>query len=158
MKKKVFGRRFKRDRNERKALFRSLITSLVVKGKIETTEEKAKAVKGDVDKMITLAKKGQRGLSEYIFPNAMEKLTEVLPAFSSRNSGYTRLVRKGKRLSDNATMVVMEWVDLAEARNQKASPKKQKAPKKVTKKESKIVKSKPVAKKIVKKETKNVKK
>lgn len=154
MKKKVFGRRFKRDRNERKALFRSLITSLVIKGKIETTEEKAKAVKGDVDKMITLAKKGQRGLSKYIFPNAMDKLTEVLPAFASRNSGYTRLIRKGKRLSDNATMVVMEWVDLVEARSQKAPAKKEKTPKKG----KKVVKSKPTVKKLVRRETKNAKK
>ena len=57
MKKNVFGRKFKRDRNERKALFKSLMSSLILNERIETTEAKAKAIKGDVDKLITRAKK-----------------------------------------------------------------------------------------------------
>jgi len=116
MKKQVFGRRFKRDRNERKALFKALATSLVLKGRIETTEEKAKAIKPDIDKMISLAKKGKQStrnfLSQFIYPQAFEKLIfQIVPSFKNRNSGYTRLVRKGIRLSDSASMVVMEWVE-----------------------------------------------
>ena len=57
MRKNVFGRHLKRDTNERKALFKSLISSLVLYGRIKTTEEKAKAVKGQIDKIITRAKK-----------------------------------------------------------------------------------------------------
>ncbi len=57
MRKLVFGRRFKRDTNQRKALFKSLIHGLVINGRIQTTEAKAKAVKGEVEKLITKAKK-----------------------------------------------------------------------------------------------------
>ena len=64
MRKNVFGRQLKRDTNERKALFKSLISSLVLTGGIKTTEEKAKAIRGDVDKIITKAKKGEV-LEEY---------------------------------------------------------------------------------------------
>ena len=58
MRKNVFGRQFKRDKNERAALFKGLISSLVLHERIKTTEEKAKAIKGEVDKIITKAKKG----------------------------------------------------------------------------------------------------
>lgn len=152
MKKKVFGRRLKRDRNERKALFRSLVTSLVLKGKIETTEEKAKAIKGDVDKMITFAKKGGLNFSEYIFPNAVEKLTsEIMPAVSGRTSGYTRIVKVGKRMSDSASLVLMEWVDLGQIKPAQA---KEKSPKKT----KRSVPKKKITTKPVKKETKRAKK
>jgi ribosomal protein L17 len=53
MKKHVFGRKFKRDKNERKALFKNLLTELVLHEQIKTTEEKAKAIKGDFDKLVT---------------------------------------------------------------------------------------------------------
>ncbi len=161
MKKKVFGRRLKRDRNERKALFKSLISSLVIKGKIETTEEKAKAVRGDVDKMITSAKKGGRNLSDYIFPQAMEKLTnEIIPSLGSRNSGYTRLIKLSKRFSDNASMVVMEWVDLQQIREQKPNTTKGKSTKNQKKpaKPTKIAKASKKTVKPIKKETKRAKK
>ena len=56
MRKKVFGRQFKRDKGERKALFSGLISQLIVKGRIETTEAKAKSVKGQIEKLVTAAK------------------------------------------------------------------------------------------------------
>ena len=57
MKKNVFGRQFKRDANERKALFKNLLTSLVMQERIQTTEAKAKAIKAAADKLVTRAKK-----------------------------------------------------------------------------------------------------
>jgi len=130
MKKNVFGRRLKRDIKERKALFKSLISSLVLKERIKTTEAKAKAIKGDVDKLITKVKKNEnfarRFLTKSLSPVALEKLIrKVVPRFKNRKSGYTRIIRLGKRVSDHAPMVIMEWVEkevLKEA--EKEVPKK----------------------------------
>ena len=116
MKKNIFGRRFKRDIKERKALFKSLMSSLVLKERIKTTEAKAKAIKGDVDKLITTVKKNEdnarRFLTKSLSPEALEKLIgKVVPRFKNRQSGYTRIIRLGKRSSDHASMVIMEWVE-----------------------------------------------
>lgn len=113
MRKKVFGRKFKRDVNARKALFRSLVSSLILKERIQTTEAKAKAIKGDVDKLITKVKTGKDPkslLSGFLFPHALEKLVnDVAPRFKERQGGYTRILRVGKRFGDDASMVLMEW-------------------------------------------------
>ncbi|MDO8460984.1 MAG: 50S ribosomal protein L17 [bacterium] len=130
MRKNVFGRHLKRDTNERKALFKSLISSLVLYGKIKTTEEKAKAVKGQIDKIITRAKKDKTGvnskLARYLTSDALKKLIkEVVPSLTSRNSGYTRIIRLGERFSDAASTVILEWVDLDQI---KSSDEKEKKP------------------------------
>ena len=75
MRKRIFGRRLKRDTNERKALFRSLIHGLILHGKISTTEAKAKAIRGDVDKLITIAK--TRG--DDARRQLMKKLVNIFP-------------------------------------------------------------------------------
>ncbi len=139
MKKNVFGRKFKRDTKERKALFKSLISSLVLEERIKTTEAKAKAIKGDVDKLITIVKKNQdnarRFLTKSLLPEALEKLiSNVVPRFKNRQSGYTRIIRLSKRVSDHAPMVIMELVEkevLGEA--EKEVPKKAKVKRKVSK-------------------------
>lgn len=121
MRKQVFGRQFKRDINERKALFKGLITSLVIHERIQTTEEKAKAIRPTAEKLITKALKKDRLqayslLQPYMTSPAVEKmLTDVAPRFSSRPGGYTRIVKIGKRFNDNATMVIMEWVEKKKA-------------------------------------------
>ena len=56
MKKNVFGRQFKRDKNERTALFKGLMSSLVLNDRIQTTEEKAKAIKGKIERLVTKAR------------------------------------------------------------------------------------------------------
>lgn len=154
MRKNVFGRKFKRDVNERKALFKSLMSSLVLRERIKTTEAKAKAIKGDVDKLITTAKKNQdnarRFLTKSLSPDALEKLIiKVVPRFKNRQGGYTRIIRLGKRVSDHAQMVVMEWVEKeALGEVEKEIPKKVKV--KRTKKPSSVKTSavnKPIAKK-----------
>lgn len=117
MKKKVFGRQFKRDTNERKALFRGLASSLVMHESIETTEEKAKAIKGQVEKLVTKAKtkdgvQATSLLMPYLSAPAVKKMiNDVAPRFATRPGGYTRIIRLGNRFSDNASMVMMEWVE-----------------------------------------------
>jgi large subunit ribosomal protein L17 len=119
MKKHVFGRHFKRDANERKALFKNLLTSLVIEERITTTEAKAKAIKAAADKLITKAKKGGpdavRRLAPDVRYDAVTKLVNTIaPRFANRQGGYTRIIKVGHRIADNAPQVVMEWVDRPE--------------------------------------------
>lgn len=116
MRKNVFGRRFKRDKNERKALIKGLLSHLVLEERIQTTEQKAKAIKGEADKLITKSRKEARLarnlLGELLIPAATEKLlSELGPRFKDRQGGYTRITRLGKRFGDDASMVVLEWVE-----------------------------------------------
>ncbi len=116
MKKNVFGRQFKRDANERKALFKGLMTSLVLQERIETTEQKAKAVKGAVEKLVTKAKiKGIAAtplLLPYLHEDAVKRMIiDIAPRFANRPGGYTRIIRLGKRFGDDATVVILEWVE-----------------------------------------------
>lgn len=119
MKKNVFGRQFKRDANERKALFKNLLTSLVMEERIQTTEAKAKAIKAAADKLVTRAKKGganaERFLSPKVNHNAVVKLmNDIAPRFTTREGGYTRIIKTKNRIADNAPQVFMEWVVIPE--------------------------------------------
>lgn len=116
MKKHVFGRKLKRDTNERAALFKNLLTSLVLQERIKTTLGKAKAIRPAADKLITKAKKGgsdaYRGLESEINHDAVKKLiTDIAPRFMNRQGGYTRIIKIGRRVADNTSMVVMEWTE-----------------------------------------------
>lgn len=116
MKKNVFGKKFGRDTNERRALFKSLMSSLVLNERIQTTEAKAKAIKGSTEKAVTRAKKSgevaRRLLGDMFNSAAMDKLiNDIAPRFKNRNGGYTRIIRVGKRFGDNAMEVVMEWTE-----------------------------------------------
>jgi large subunit ribosomal protein L17 len=118
MKKNVFGRKLKRDKNERTALFKSLISSLVLNEKIKTTESKAKAIKPEIDKLVTKAKKGGNAarnvLQKSLSQPAVEKIiSQIGPRFSNRNGGYTRIIKLGKRFGDDAPTVVLEWSETA---------------------------------------------
>lgn len=172
MRKNVFGRQLKRDTNERKALFKSLMSALVLKERIKTTEEKARAIRGQVEKLVTKAKiKGEASrsiLSAYLLPNALDKMIkEIAPRFKERPGGYTRIVKLGRRFGDDAMMVLMEWTELSEIKNHKQSLSSTKSniknsetePKEKVKKESKIkIKTKRVATTRAKTKTKKVKK
>src|SRR3990167_7492061 len=111
MRKQVFGRKFKRDKNERKALFSCLISAMVLKGKIETTEEKAKAIRGDLESLVTKAKKGEsskRLLYKDLTSFEVEKMiNQIGPSFANRIGGYTRIIKTRKRFNDNARMAIM---------------------------------------------------
>lgn len=116
MKKNVFGRQFKRDINERKALFNNLMTSLVIHDRIQTTEEKAKAIKGAIEKLVTKAKKkgvdATPELLAYLHKDAVKRMISVIaPRFTNRPGGYTRIIKLRRRFGDNASVVLMEWVE-----------------------------------------------
>lgn len=128
MRKNVFGRRFKRDTNERKALFKGLISSLILHERIKTTEEKAKSIKGEVDKIITKVKKGE-GKARFLLQGQLPKkaidkvISQIAPRFDKRQGGYTRIVKIGRRFSDNALMVLIEWTERNEVRSEKLKVK-----------------------------------
>jgi large subunit ribosomal protein L17 len=113
----ISGRHLNRNSARRKALFRGLIAQVLVHERIETTEAKAKAVRGDVDKMITLGKRGdlharRLALQTVSDKKIVEKLFDTLgPRYAERNGGYTRIVRLGQRHGDAAEMVLLELVD-----------------------------------------------
>lgn len=117
MRKRIFGRRLRRDTNERKALFRSLMDGLVLHGKIKTTEAKAKAIKGEIEKLVTAAKnKGEesKGLIMSHLANeivADKIIKEIAPLFKTRPGGYTRILRLAPRVKDAAQMVLLTWVE-----------------------------------------------
>lgn len=115
MRKQVFGRQLNRTKNQRKALFSGLISAVISKGRIETTEEKAKSIKGDLEKLVTKAKKGEsakRLLQKDLKPFEIDKMiNQIAPTFKDRNGGYTRIIKTGKRFNDNASMVILEWVE-----------------------------------------------
>jgi large subunit ribosomal protein L17 len=116
MRKNIFGRQFSRDTNQRKSLFKSLISSLILDESIKTTVEKAKAIKGDADKIISMAKRGNEKLAHQLLQRSLGKveiekvIKDLAPRFSGRTSGYTRIIKLGRRFSDNAPMAIMEWV------------------------------------------------
>lgn len=103
-------------------LFKSLVQSLFLHGTIETSETKAKAIKGLVDKIINLAK------DKKIYRFGLIK--EILPKLGNRTSGYTSLVKLGTRLGDQTMMVRMSLIGAGE----KVVPKKAAVRKKVSKK------------------------
>ncbi len=152
MKKNVFGRKFKRDTNERKALFKNLLTSLVLEERIKTTTAKAKAIKGAADKLVTKAKKGGDHAIKSLHPDinqaAVSKMiADIAPRFVTRQGGYTRIIKIGKRrVADNAGMVYLEWTEQgskakAPSSNSKASKAKASDAKKTTGRIKKVSKA-----------------
>lgn len=117
MRHKVFGRKLSRDSNERKSLFKGLITSLIIHEHISTSDAKAKAMKGLFEKLVTRAIEGsvssRRAIGEYIQDkHLINKLVdEIAPRYKNRPGGYTRIVKLGKRMGDNSLQVKLELVE-----------------------------------------------
>lgn len=107
-------RKFGRERNQRKALYKGLATALIDHGRIKTTTAKAKSLSVFADKLITTAKKSsiaaRKELAETFHPKIVRKLVdEIAPKFSDRKGGYTRVIRLGQRKSDGAEMAFIEF-------------------------------------------------
>jgi len=102
--------------DQRKALMRSLATEIIRHGQIKTTLIRAKAVRSEVDRMITLAKDGslasRRQALGYIYDKDLvsELFKAVGERYSNRQGGYTRIVRTKRRRGDNAEMAIIELV------------------------------------------------
>lgn len=111
------GRKFGRERDQRRALMRSLASSLIEHGKIETTLPKAKELSRYIEKLITKAKKGdlhnRRQVISKLSSQAMayKLVDEIAPQLSSRNSGHVRVSRTRLRVGDGAQMATIEFVD-----------------------------------------------
>ena len=110
------GRKFHRKKGQRKALFKSLMSSLILKEKIETTEAKAKEVRPMIEKLVTKGKKQNlaalRHLLSRLPRKSAEKLYyEISPRYSSRRGGYTRIIKIAEsRKNDAAKMAVIEFI------------------------------------------------
>lgn len=121
----------------RKALFRNLVTSLMLYEKIETTLAKAKELRRIADRMVTLGKRGtlstRRRAAEYIKDkDVLKKIFDVIAKrYAERRGGYTRIYRVGFRKGDAAKLAVIELVDrdvsAEPKRRMKPSTKKEKA-------------------------------
>lgn len=132
------GRKLGTDYSHTKAMKRSLVSALFLNDRIKTIESRAKEIRGDVDKIITWAKRGDlhsRRLAIAALGNDSELVREIFEKveqgmFADRNGGYTRIIKLGPRKGDNAPMVIMELVtESVPAKKEKAAPAKAKATK-----------------------------
>ena len=168
MRHNVYGKHLGRDKNQRTALFRGLIRSLVLEGSIITTEAKVKAIKGMVDKIFTKAKNGDIASQNVIVKTipqkeVVKKIMELSKNIKDRNSGFCQTVRLGTRQGDGAMMMKMSIIGQSSAVSLQPSDKEIKVDKieeleskeevkvEETEKKEKVVKAKTKVKKESKK-------
>jgi large subunit ribosomal protein L17 len=119
-----------RTAEHRKALLANQVCSLIEHHRIKTTLAKARAVRPLAERMVTLGKNGsiharRTALATLRQRNAVKKLfDDIAPRSAERNGGYTRIVKLGYRKSDSARMAFIEWVDMAEVVEEKATEEK----------------------------------
>jgi large subunit ribosomal protein L17 len=117
MRHKVAGRKLGRDTAHRKALFRNLVTELFRHEQIRTTEAKAKAVRPQAERLITLAKRGdlhsrRMAARDVQDPEVLQKLfDEIAGRYEDREGGYTRIYKLGPRQGDAAPMALISLVE-----------------------------------------------
>ena len=113
----VAHRKLNRTASHRRAMFANMAASLIEHEQIVTTLPKAKELKPIMDKLITLAKRGdlharRQAISKVRNKDQVSKLFETLgPRYEERQGGYTRVLKAGFRHGDNAPMAVIELVD-----------------------------------------------
>lgn len=116
MRHSIKGKQLNRDSGARRALFKNLMLALIERGRINTTEAKAKSVQASFEKLITKAKAGtvhhRRLIDEVLNQRpAVNKLVDVIAPAMKRTSGFTRVVKLGRRRGDDAEMVRLEIID-----------------------------------------------
>lgn len=162
-KAKYFSRKF----NARKALLRGLMVSLVENGRIKTTVEKAKELRRHIERAITLGKKNDLATRRLLLSRISNEtavdtiLSDISPRMKTRQGGYTRIIKIGRRPGDQAEMAFIEFVDhqwdakTADTKTaekaEKTATKKAPAKKAAAKKTAAVVAKKKSAKKIQKK-------
>lgn len=110
-------RKLGRRTDHRTAMLRNLVQSLFENGKIETTVTRAKEVRREAEKMITLGKKGdlssRREALKYIYKKDVvyTLFEEIAPVYADRQGGYTRILKLGPRRGDGSEMCILELVD-----------------------------------------------
>lgn len=116
MKHRIKGRILGRKSASRRALLKGLAVNFFTTGRIHTTEAKAKALRPEVEKMITVAKAdtllARRQLLQKLNNRTVvdRLLKEIAPRYKERNGGYTRFVHAGQRKGDGAETVIIELV------------------------------------------------
>jgi large subunit ribosomal protein L17 len=130
MRHRVKGKKLNRSTGHRKALRLNLSLALLEHGRIKTTQAKAQFVRGNVERLITIAKRGlahddpnravhARRIVASRLNNDREIVGKVFdtlaPRYQDRPGGYTRILKLGPRKGDNADMVLLELVDREEA-------------------------------------------
>ncbi|QQS15864.1 MAG: 50S ribosomal protein L17 [Candidatus Moraniibacteriota bacterium] len=117
------GRKLERNRNQRRALVKSLAEGLVLHGRICTTEARAKEMKSRIDRLVNLAKEGiavpdrrvatVRLLKQRVSGITLDRLCDAdfLKKFGKRTSGFTRVVKLAPRKTDGAKVAILEFVD-----------------------------------------------
>lgn len=117
----IAHRKLNRTASHRKAMFANMAASLIEHEQIVTTLPKAKEMKPFMDKLITLAKKGdlharRQAISKVRNKAAVQKLFDVFgERYKEREGGYTRVLKAGFRFGDNAPRAVIELVDRDES-------------------------------------------
>jgi large subunit ribosomal protein L17 len=124
MRHRVAGKRLNRSSGHRKALRRNLITELFRHERIRTTHAKAAAIRGEAEKLITTAKRGNTAGEEKAVharrlvsarlndPEIVKKLfDDIAPRFADRPGGYTRIIKLGPRAGDAAEIALIELVE-----------------------------------------------
>ena len=117
MRHKVANKKLNRTSEHRKSLIKNMLNSLIKYEQIKTTLPKAKVIKPQIDKIITLGKKGglfnRRNLySKLQDKNSSVKIINILAKrYQKRNGGYSRIVRAGFRYGDNAPLAIIELVE-----------------------------------------------
>jgi len=111
------GRKFGRETDQRRALIKGLVTSLVLQGKIETTLPKAKEIVRHIEKLITKAKKGDLHSRRQVIAGlsteaaAFKLVDEIAPQLTGRTSGHVRVERTELRIGDGTQMATISFVD-----------------------------------------------
>lgn len=117
MRHSVFGKKLSRTANERQQLFAGLVHDLFLRDAITTTLAKAKAVQPIVERLITKAKDGSDGARRRVLRIMDDRalvnrlFEEAKTRFSGRTSGYTRIIKLGKRLGDATDTAMLSFVD-----------------------------------------------
>ena len=141
MRHRKTGRKLGTDASHTKAIKKSLVSALFLNDRIKTVEARAKEIRGDVDKIITWAKRGDlhsRRLAiaalgdKELVREIFEKVAQGM--FADRQGGYTRIMKLGNRKGDNAPVVMMELVTEAVSKKTEATPVKTAAKKAAPKK------------------------
>ena len=147
MKHQIKGRKLGRNTPHRKAMLRNMVTSLLDHERIETTDTRAKELRGVAERMITLGKRGtlharRMALAMIQKESVVSKLfSELAQRYRDREGGYTRIVKLGSRLGDNSPLSIIELVK--EPLKAKGKPARKRRRKAKTKEEAAATPAKP---------------
>ncbi len=124
MRHKKVGKRLGRSTGHRRALRRTMVNQLFTHERIRTTRAKAQAVRGQAERLITLAKRGNAAGEDKMIharrlaaarmddPEMVKKLfDDIAPRYEDRAGGYTRILKLGPRYGDSAEMVILELIE-----------------------------------------------